>query len=443
MLFPRSLVVREVMWFLTEEENFKIPDILCSAVDHVAETYCDVKVLSPSAATSQLKDTYGDEALEIPFVETGLAFGRLSSPNPYHTLFEDTVPVHQILKEDSLLSDWLSDQPKLSALILFPDHNHNFEFSHKFWSRFFPNVTYVVTPPAGDFDEERFKTSMKAYRVNYLVAGSNNSCAHYFHCSRGEYTDSKAVVDLRNFLFHKVGVIPRNSRGQDSARILIVQRGGSRRMRNIDEIVEIVKSTSGVLPKVEDLGMLSIDEQIKLIYDSDIIIMMHGGALAHLMFMAEHAALVEFYPFSWPFEFHGLVNWVRYSMSDVPIRHFPFDIRDPRHMFYRFGHLPLCLCDTSQRSSWYSCGVDLYWNLMEFEVHPGRFEEHFSIAWHKWDTIAPITPPVNKSEFKKFSLAMKEPSYHPFVRKAFKKQNLGSNTPPNCQKELQFAHYGS
>lgn len=422
--FSDVLVVGRTIWFISEDNDVQIPRILCSAVDHTFETYCHIRSIHPSQVTDELKRLFGDRSIEYSNKDTGLAFGRLNPSNLYHTLFEDVVPIYQILKKDELLSDWLSDKPKYSAIIVNQDTGLG-SISFSFWSRFFPQVSYIADNP-----------QEIVYRVKYLVAGVNNSCAHYYHCSDGRYTDPNAVTDLRQFLFEKVGVVTRSSRSRESARVVIIQRGTTRKIRNIDEITDIVSKTRGKIPEVVDLAKLSFDDQIKLIHDTDILIMIHGGALAHLMFMAEYATLFEFYPFSFPYEFHGLVNWVRYSMRDVSIRHHPFDIRDPRHMFFGGGNglqpLPLCLCDTSHRGAWYGCSTSLAWSLAEFLVDSTRFEVDFSITSYYWEIRYPIAPPLSKDDFRNFSLALKEPSYYPYLRREFNKENAGTGAPPLC-----------
>ena len=391
-------MVRGSIWYISDCYQPEIPEILCSAVDrdHGYASFCSIKQILPSSAKYSLQHNFGVEVTDMLNMDTGLAFGRLNPYNFYHTLFEDLIPIHQILKEDEYLSDWLSDYPKNSSLILFQDHNYGFSFSHdKLWSRFFPNVTYVVTPPKDAMEEAHWRASLKAYRVKYLVAGSNNSCAHYFHCSRGEYTDPYAVSDFRRFVFEKVGVTPRSSRDHNSAKVTII-RGSSRKIRNIDDIVGVVAHIRGETPDIVDLEKLSLDDQIKRIHDTDILIMMHGAAIAHLMFMAEYATIFEFFPFGWPLEFRGLENWVRFSLPDVPIRLHQFDIRDPRHMYYGHDHpLPLCVCDTSSRDKWYACASELYFKLSSFEVDITRFEEHLSVASNHWDVRHPIVPAFN------------------------------------------------
>ena len=434
--FRDVLVVHGVIWFISDTIA-TIPPILCSSVDHDRETYCHILSMNASSASQKLNQVYGLHFNEIIEVETGLAFGRLNPTNVYHTLFEDTIPLYQILKQDALLTDWLELKPMLSSIVVFQDHRvlYPFDFSHTFWTRFFPNTIYVVRPHPDASYDSRFETSWKAYLVKYLVAGSNNSCAHYFHCTGGGYTDPKAVTEFREFLLDRVGVVPRDSRDRHVPNVLIVQRRTTRRIRNISQLKDTITRIHDNAPRVQDLEKLCFDDQIKLVHDADVVIMIHGGAVGHLLFMAPYSTLFEFYPYSWPFEFHGLVNWVRYSMYDVPIRHHAFDIRDPRHMVYRGRRLGLCTCNTSTRALWYTCGVRLYYLLGHFEVELNRFQQQYSIAHQQRETHRPIDPPMDRRTFKNFTLTMKEPEYYSYVRylhsktPAFKRN--GSRIP-NC-----------
>eukprot|EP01041_Mallomonas_annulata_P003509 gene3509-6979_t len=92
---------------------------------------------------------------------------------------------------------------------------------------------------------------------------------------------------------------------------------------------------------------MTLDEQIRSTFFTDVLVMVHGGALGNAMFLPPYATLIDIYPYTYPYHYNGLVNWMQYALRDIPIAHAPFDIIEPSHMIYGPHNftLPQCLSD--------------------------------------------------------------------------------------------------
>ena len=59
--------------------------------------------------------------------------------------------------------------------------------------------------------------------------------------------------------------------------------------------------------RVIDYAEMSLDDQYKTTYETDILIMVHGGALTNALYLPTGATLIDVYPYSFPYSLHGLV----------------------------------------------------------------------------------------------------------------------------------------
>ncbi|ESO86798.1 hypothetical protein LOTGIDRAFT_128470 [Lottia gigantea] len=75
----------------------------------------------------------------------------------------------------------------------------------------------------------------------------------------------------------------------------------SRKIKNEQELVDHV---SKLLPghdiKSLQLDKLTMQEQLKIVSKTDILIGMHGAGLSHTLFLPNHSGLIELYPIYWP-----------------------------------------------------------------------------------------------------------------------------------------------
>ncbi len=167
-----------------------------------------------------------------------------------------------------------------------------------------------------------------AYLVQYLVAGSQNSCVHYFHCTRDSFVHPDAAIDYREYILGRLKLplslarpalisanVPATVPAKKTTlpRVTIVHRTGSRRFANLEEITSTMRLVLGDGAKPEhvrvvDFARLNFDQQYAISYATDILIMVHGGALANMLYLPAGATLIDIYPYSFTESLHGLVT---------------------------------------------------------------------------------------------------------------------------------------
>ena len=61
-------------------------------------------------------------------------------------------------------------------------------------------------------------------------------------------------------------------------------------------LIKKISSLDGVRLIVEDLAQISFHKQIQLISNTDVLIGVHGNGLSHLLFLPDHASIIELFP---------------------------------------------------------------------------------------------------------------------------------------------------
>ncbi|MCB0352021.1 MAG: glycosyltransferase family 61 protein [Bdellovibrionales bacterium] len=87
-----------------------------------------------------------------------------------------------------------------------------------------------------------------------------------------------------------------SKRSSKTKRGLYIQREGTRSVRNEAQVLEAMEPY-GI--KVIQAEKLTLGEQIRLAYDSDVLIGPHGSGLSLSLFMPYSSAIVELLPFAW------------------------------------------------------------------------------------------------------------------------------------------------
>lgn len=418
-VITNAVIIADTIWLLMNSGQINhMPKTLCSAIDDaITETrvYCHTRSVSRE---DFFRKFGGSTECALTF-DTGLAFGRLSPQNLYHTLFEDMIPAFDIISSSPELSSWLKPAQSERRLLYFQeDKGHDISF--RMWHLLFPHIDQLSLN-----NVKKGASTTKIRFVRTLVAGSNASCAHYFHCSRGAYATDGIAVKFRQYVLSTVYLIERTVSTLKPV-VTIVQREGGRRIANLPEVYQAIKTVTGVEPRVVDYGNLPITQQIALTMSTDVLVMVHGGALGHMLFMAHGALLVDVYPYNYPFQFHGLVNWVRASLESVHISHAPFDVTRSSDMQYTDGALPEdCLCDASSRSSFYGCAIQCFYTAKSLTVDIQRFLPHFSSAISKWLNGSSYAQPLSRDNFR--STHSLEPWYYASIR-----TRQGDKPPPMC-----------
>ena len=88
-----------------------------------------------------------------------------------------------------------------------------------------------------------------------------------------------------------------------SCNICIVQRTASRRILNLSEVLEMLKSRYDQGAKVITFETLTFQEQVKAVDTCDLLLAPHGGGMTNTAFVRQHSTVIEFFP-AWYFHMY-------------------------------------------------------------------------------------------------------------------------------------------
>jgi len=142
--------------------------------------------------------------------------------------------------------------------------------------------------------------------------------------------------------------------------VSFVNRNGTRLIVNYQKLVETIAEIPNVNITVYYFENIPFPEQVRIIFESDIVIGMHGAGMAHVFFMRPHATLLELFPygfrkivyqnlarmmnvkyaqwqnqkrentkFNWNYvETHKLTNWTKEEITTRPLDWFNMDSKN-------------------------------------------------------------------------------------------------------------------
>ena len=183
-------------------------------------------------------------------------------------------------------------------------------------------------------------------------------------------------------------------------RVTIVQREKTRILANVADMAAAVLNITGTQPRMIDFAYMSVSEQIEVAHSTDIMIMVHGGALSSMLWMPYGSILVDIYPYGFRAASNSqLVHWARRAIAPWHIGHAPFQITDSRGQTLTSGPLPKgCTCIGG------SCVPgELFWHTVQIEVDVASFTRHLAAVLKQWrggpDTKrTAYAPPLTKHE---------------------------------------------
>eukprot|EP01041_Mallomonas_annulata_P005648 gene5648-11392_t len=489
--FKNVIIFRGEVWYLSES-YVNIPPLLCSAIDGMYNASCSFRIESRENMYNRLCSNLSRTDIYGINTESALHFASLSGDNPYHVLFEEMIPIYEILKSDPILSKWLNSSNNNTIKVLsYGEGNlqRTNPFTLKFLKEFFPHIDFSFRDLDWyESDDIYWYINNKIYMVNHLVAGSNHSCVHYYYCSRSDFQTPYIASEFRDYMLSKVGISPSSyhekyklikhpnntiqfkfipnkiliksnksnsmkrtpgNKQQQSAnrrillrtkphrnkqpKILIIQRKGRREISNMKDILQIISSITGKKHNCIYYENYTLTEQIKLTFSTDILIMIHGGGLANAFYLPPYATLIDIYPYTYPYHMYGLVNWMRYALRDVPIAHAPFDIIEPTHMTYCQNHtLPLCIMPAGL-DYWHS--FTFFWHVDRVIIDPIRFKSFFKLEYKKWHSKTNYITPMTRETFLNYSKSFKEPWYNNLLRNKYENESFHLT---NCEDELSY-----
>jgi hypothetical protein len=72
---------------------------------------------------------------------------------------------------------------------------------------------------------------------------------------------------------------------------------GSRSVVNLEEIIPILNGTGLPLNWIQEMGVLTWEQQVQAMADTGILIAVHGAGLANIVFLPAHAVVIEVFPY--------------------------------------------------------------------------------------------------------------------------------------------------
>jgi hypothetical protein len=127
------------------------------------------------------------------------------------------------------------------------------------------------------------------------------------HLRSKEWLAADEVRDLRESARAAVGL----ARVAPSAprMALLVQRRGSRRIVNEDQVLHVLSERLGLETRVATFETASFEEQVRAVGDRSLLVAMHGGALHNLWFLPPGARVLEIFPATMPW-YERLQLWL-------------------------------------------------------------------------------------------------------------------------------------
>lgn len=379
-VFHGVIVQEGAIWLYRKDVPTVVPPVLCSTANQPSfhASLCKVHVITDVQNFVKLLR----KTSSTPHFDVGVALHRLNPSNAYHTIYEDMIPAAAML---GLLSN-MSVDPALTmhslrerrwGLFLVDDYGSS-PLDKRFWREFLPEIAMV--------HPSRF-----AYRVGKMIAGTQASCAHWGHCQpsdrpAGLFSPPEAAVALRRLVFHRNDIEPEepdlaSSRQRRPPRVTLVQRSSTRVIRNLDAVVEKLTSVLGVPPQVVDMAHLSVLEQVTIAHNTDIYVLVHGGALANILWLPPGALVIDIYPHGFFVSHHsGIVHWIRKALEPaVAVGHLPFQLQTAEGQVLESGPLlPGCVCHT------FECQIHVFITLAFLTMEVDRFEAHLKEALQLW-----------------------------------------------------------
>ena len=388
------VVQKGVIYYYAEDPFIAVPPMLCSMVNK-PETFaapCDVRVLSDSTVFAALL-AQTERTQNFKF---GLTLKRLNPGNAYHLLFEDMIPAMALIYKGGNIT---SSDPLPALLqtlmqqhwgLFLTDHHAGALMDKHFWQEFYPEVNMLQ--PSNDV----------SYRVKTLLAGTGTNCVHWGHCQPSDRTvgifdPPDAAVALRKVVFHRYGIVEEDDgaaaaaaaaaaatpapRQEGPPRVTLVQRSTTRRIRNLKEVENLVKIVMGVSPRVVDMSDLSIKEQVLLMHNTDIFILVHGGAMANLLWLPPGALIIDVYPHGFLISYHcAIMHWIRKALGPaIELGHMPFQVETAEGQKLLTGPMREgCVCRS------FHCQTEVFRTSAFITVDAVRFKEHLKEGLRAW-----------------------------------------------------------
>lgn len=398
-VFTNAVVADGVIW-LYSRAALHVPPVLCSAANQPApyRHLCDVRVSSDPVAYGELLGS----AKRSKSFDVAVAVHRLNPTNAYHAVWEDMLPALGMMRwGGGLPADAHGVMRHLRAQkwgVTVVDHMGPDQLDGWLWEELLPEVT--VVHPSG-----------APVRAAKLIAGTAVGCAHWGHCApldraQGTFDPPDAAAAFRELVFKRFGINEEEksswkgrgagAEAETAPRVTVVQRARTRRLRNLEAVVQIVREEVGVEPLVVDMANMTAVEQVTASHNTDVMIMVHGGALVNTMWLPRAALLIDIYPYAFPVRMQSaIVHWIRGALGGLGMGHHPFEVLEWEGQELLSGPITKnCTCEDDS-----GCQAHVFQSTKYVAVEAGRFREHMKQSLELWRD-GRYRAPVGPAEFE-------------------------------------------
>lgn len=165
-----------------------------------------------------------------------------------------------------------------------------------------------------------------------LYQSINNSSSLYHECSSNDIVQNVTFILRKNYVAH-----PRNPGGKVN--------------RKLSNEKELINYLTNKLPEARitavQIDLFPIEEQIKLIYETNVLVGVHGAGLGHTLILRSRSTMVELFPSSYKrtpnphfqmFAYWADVHYDRWFSTSPPIRNNEWLYVDPEAAYKLIKH---------------------------------------------------------------------------------------------------------
>ncbi|TKA66476.1 hypothetical protein B0A49_10098 [Cryomyces minteri] len=127
----------------------------------------------------------------------------------------------------------------------------------------------------------------------------------------GFCTSSVLLKTFTERILGHFGISNQRSRTADLT-VTLIDRKGRRHLHNTTHYMDLLRAAHpGVQVTVVDFAAFSLEEQLRIVSKTDILVGVHGAGLTHSMFLPDHSTLVEIFPPTLKYEVYRNVAKLR------------------------------------------------------------------------------------------------------------------------------------
>jgi hypothetical protein len=161
---------------------------------------------------------------------------------------------------------------------------------------------------------------------------------------------------------------------------------------NFDEVVQAIKNDDTYGPReirAVEFSKHSFKEQVEIAHSTDVLVMVHGGALVHSTWLPYGAMVMDIYPYGfWISKHSGIVHWMRNNLQDLYLGHHPMAVSSSAYHTQTNGmSFPDdCICTDN-----FDCGVAIFGSLLRLDIPTFLSELNKAIeSWRQQSYGAPM-----------------------------------------------------